>query len=373
MRAFKVWEIGTVAVSFAIVACGNSERDGTGGSSAGKGGAVGGGGGLAAAGRGGSAAGQGATAGGAGASAGGGNDGGTSGAGSGGSSAGRAAGDAGRGGSAAGTGGGAGTSTSDAGEGGSPSGDVEQMLEALDEAVGAFCNAARTCCPAQGEPTMLDDCEDKYATYRTTPRSIMDGAVTIDAAALARCQAAYADGPDQCNLNAVIAACRGVFIGMRAVDQPCADGYDCDRSQGATTCLISDSSGERPVGVCKVIPHAEVDEPCFSTCRASEECSSSTFGSDEPLPFCFEVEGLYCDSSGEQPVCRPLTELGQPCAAYDECGSSGRCNGTCQAASDKGEPCGDGCIHSFQCSEEGECVDPSWATSSACEGYAPGP
>jgi hypothetical protein len=372
MRAFKVGVIGAAAVSFAFVACGASQRDGTGGSSAGKGGA--GGGGLATAGKGGSAAGRGAMAGDGGAGAGGNNGGRPAGnAGSGGSSAGRSAGDAGRGGSAAGTGGGAGTSTSDAGEGGSPGGDVEQMLEALDEAVSAFCNAARTCCPAQGQPTMLEDCEDKYATYRATPRSITDGAVTIDAGALARCQAAYADGPDQCNLNAVVAACRGVFIGTRAVDEPCADGYDCDRSQGAMTCLIGDSSAEPPVGVCKEIPRAQVDEPCFSTCRAREDCSSTTFGAEAALPFCFEADGLYCDSSTADAVCRPLTQVGEPCMAFDECGSSARCDGTCRAASDKGEPCGDGCIHTFQCSDAGECVDPTWATSSACEGYAPGP
>jgi hypothetical protein len=303
-------------------------------------------------------------------------------AGEGGTSAGRVTVEAGRGGNAAGSGGAghggesgsAGTGAGNAGMAGNAgSGSVEAMLGALDETVGAFCSAARTCCPAHGEPSMLDDCESRYATDSTNPLSIMNGAMVIDAAALARCQAAYADGPDQCNLRAVVDACAGVFVGKRAVGEPCIQGQECDRSEAAMVCVVTDTSPEIPVGVCRPLPHALEGEYCLSTCRTGEDCSGSLYGGDEALPFCFEDEGLYCDRSMEQPVCRPLAAVGQPCTEYDQCGSRARCDGTCKQASDRGEPCGDGCISKYQCSIDGECVDPSWPSSSTCEGHVLAP
>ncbi len=377
MGAFRVSAIGAAALSFVVLACGTSKRDEPEQSAAGEGGAGGGSAGFGAAGRGG-AAGGGLTAGkGALAAGRGGN------AGDGGASAGRIAVEGGRGGTAAGSGGSAGsggmsagsagTSAGNGGRGGSTSSTVEAMLDALDETVGAFCNAARTCCPAHGEPAMLDDCESLYGTYSTNPLSITNGAMVIDAAALARCQAAYADGPEQCNLRAVVAACEGVFVGTRAVDEPCIQGYECDRSAGGRVCVITDTSPEIPVGVCRPLPHAQEGEYCLSSCRTGEDCSGTLYGGDEALPFCFEDEGLYCDRSMEEPVCRPLAEVGQPCADYDQCGSTARCDVTCEQASDRGEPCGNGCISKYQCSVDGECVDPSWPGPSTCAGHALAP
>ena len=218
---------------------------------------------------------------------------------------------------------------------------------------------------------MLENCRDMYATNQPAVPSIMSGAITLDAAALARCRAAYAEGPDQCNLNAIVAACQGVFIGQQQVDEPCIGGYDCDRSEDTMTCLFTDSASM--VGVCKRVPHAGLDEPCTFTCSIGSDCSSSTFGSTEALPLCFEGEGLFCEYVGPDSVCHPIVAMGEPCTSFDACGSRGYCEETCKPLSDLGELCGFGCIRKFQCGPEGRCVDPTWATESACMGNAPVP
>jgi hypothetical protein len=252
-------------------------------------------------------------------------------------------------------------------------GDSGELPAPLRDAVRAFCRAAESCCESAGLPAMLEECESMYAMYQTAVPSIASGAITLDEAALARCEAAYAEGPDQCNLNVVVAACRGAFIGHRGVDQPCVDGYDCDRSEGPMTCVISDTTSEMPVGVCKQVPRATLGGACEFTCDAGEDCSSTTFGSSEPLSLCFEDDGLWCDSSAEAAVCRAIVPLGEACEGYDDCGSEAYCETVCKAKSQLGELCGYACLRKFQCGDDGRCRDPLWSTESACMGYAPGP
>lgn len=349
------WKQATAATSALVLAlgCGSSSRDET-DVSGGSGGTSGG------------TAGSGGNAGSAGLAAG------TQGGGAGGSagSAGGSAGSTGRGGAGgdSGDGGDGGSNAGRGAEGGGGAGDpgaIDAMLEALNEAVGAFCAAARTCC--QGVPeTDLDGCEDAFADQRSTPESIKNGAITLDDAALSRCKAAY-EGSEQCNLNAVVAACHGLYVGQRRVGEPCISGFDCDRSAGAMTCLVSDTSVEKPTGVCAEVPHGQMGESCLTTCYVGEDCSATTtYGGDEASPMCFEDDGLVC--SIETSTCQPVLALGEMCLAPDVCGSRAICNSTCDAVSDLGEACGSGCFHSLQCSEEGECVDPPLSASSACLG-----
>jgi hypothetical protein len=268
---------------------------------------------------------------------------------------------------------------SSAGEGGAEEGGASPTgeLADLDQTIAAYCTAAVTCCAQSGETTMLDGCQTMYAMYQTAIPSIMNGAVTLDAAALARCRAAYDPGPDQCNLNAIIAACSGVYIGHRGEDEPCGSGYDCDRSTGPTTCLITDTANPHALGVCKKIPHAALGEPCATTCRASDEdCSTSTYTSPDYVTVadCFESDGLYCAYEGSTYTCKSMVPLGQPCDSYDSCGSKADCETTCTALADRGEACGAiACLHQYQCGTDSKCVDPTWADSSGCTGYAPGP
>ncbi|HWP08613.1 MAG TPA: hypothetical protein VNN72_22885 [Polyangiaceae bacterium] len=298
----------------------------------------------------------------------------TAGGGTGGSSSGKGGG-AGQGGSAGQSGGRGGTSgmTGDAGasEGGGDSG----ALEDLHDVVATACSAAATCCMTMGIPSMLDDCETMYDASQDGVYGIMSGHVTIDSAALARCKAAYSSSTDQCNLNAIVAACTGVFIGHQKAGDPCSGGYDCDRSTDAMSCLITDTSGAHPVGTCAKIPHAKLNEPCYGTCRAGENCSNSAQGiaTPEDLALCFEDEGFFCDSNETTPVCKALLALGAQCdtASWDACGSHAECNTTCEKVGELGDPCGS-CFHAFQCIE-GKCADPAWANESTCMGLPPGP
>jgi hypothetical protein len=391
MLRSKIGWSGAALATLICVACGESKGDdthdlpnvGKGGSAAGHSGAGTGGsaahagrsgatgkGGSGGSSKGGSGGGGGSVTAGKGGSAGS-----AAGSGNGGTTAGRSAGGTGQGGSA-GQGGGRGGTSGMTGEAGASEGGGESgMLQDLHETVATACSAAATCCAAKAIPTMLDDCSAMYDMYQDGVSGVMAGHITIDSAALARCKAAYENSTVQCNLNAIVAACDGVYVGHQQAGEPCIGGYDCDRSTDTMTCLITDTSGDSPVGTCEKVPRAKVNEPCFSTCRAGEDCSSSTQGiaSPEDLALCFEDDGLYCDNNETTPVCKTILALGTECdgGSWDACGSHAQCNTTCEKVSDLGESCGS-CFHSYTC-VEGKCVDPDWATESTCMGFPPGP
>jgi hypothetical protein len=248
------------------------------------------------------------------------------------------------------------------------------MLGDLADATTSFCQAATSCCDA----TPSADCESFYTEHQAAIPAIKTGAVTIDAAALARCKAAYADGPNQCNLNSLIDACSDIFKGHQGVGKPCFSGYDCDRSIDAMTCVITDTTAEQPVGTCQKMPHAKLDEPCASTCQTRDsDCSTTILGSGvqpSDLATCFEAEGLFCDFQDTGSVCHATIDVGDPCdaASFGACGSKGQCNVVCQALNDRGQPCGDGCYPQYTCVDD-LCVDPTWDSDSACLGFGPSP
>jgi hypothetical protein len=220
----------------------------------------------------------------------------------------------------------------------------------------------------------LDVCESTYATHSANYASLVAGTVTVDPDQLAKCQAAYA-GTDQCNQNTVWEACRNVFGGTRAVNETCKNGFDCDRSAGFMTCLITDSSNPDAEGTCIPEPHAALGEACVSTCEVGDNCESTTYGVGDTYSLCYAEDGLYCSYSGPSPVCKALVALGGPCTNEDpECGLDAYCDTTCKALSDVGEACGEGCRGELQCDDAtGTCVDPTWATAYGCTmGYAPG-
>ena len=162
-------------------------------------------------------------------------------------------------------------------------------LAALAPALQAYCGAVTSCCG-----TALDSCDSAYSAQSANFASLSAGTVTLDPDVLAQCQAAYA-GTDQCDLNVVVAACQGLFLGTRAVDEPCVQGYDCDRSQGEMTCVIAGDCNTDPMGVCTLVPHAKLGETCLSTCESGEDCSSTTCGVGDTNALCFEDDGLYCE------------------------------------------------------------------------------
>jgi len=381
MLISKIGWASVIGLLVLSAACGKSEDDegdddsagaGHGGSGAGR--AAGGGAGAGAvagrgagAGSGGNAAGRGGSAGKAGNTASGGSAGQGAGAGHGGTEAGQNGG---------GRSGGGGTAGASAGDAGAPEGGADPgALEAVEDTIATACTAAATCCAAPGITPMLDDCESTYSAHHQGIAGIVAGYVTVDSASLARCKAAYESAADQCNLNAIVAACEGVFIGHQAVGEPCAGGYDCDRSTDTMTCLITGSSGQETLGTCEKVPRAQLNESCSGTCSSGDDCSSTTYGfaTTDDLALCFEDDGLYCEYLESGSVCRAALPLGEPCgeASPDACGSKAHCDTTCVALSDLGESCGS-CIDRFTC-VDGKCADPDWANDSTCMGYPPGP
>jgi hypothetical protein len=340
---------------------GGSSHGGTGGSSAGTGGSS--------AGKGGESA-TGGTGGSSGHATGGAGTGGSMEAGAAGESVGGTAGI-----EAGGRGGNANAGAGMGGSGGRLMGGFSGMapLGPIEPAVSAYCGAVSTCC-GMGTPVTLDTCESNYAMQSANFASLAAGLVALDATVLAKCQAAYA-GPNPCDLNAVVAACQGLFIGTRAVNESCTQGYDCDRSQGEMTCLIAGDCNTNPMGVCTPVPHAKEGETCLATCETGEDCSSTTCGVGDTNALCFEDDGLYCEYFDSGSICRPITPVGTTCSssASQECGSEAYCDVTCKALSKLGEDCGYGCRHELQCDPDTmKCVDPVWNDEYSCMGYAPG-
>jgi hypothetical protein len=273
------------------------------------------------------------------------------------------------GGAAAGNGGA--TSGGSGGMGGGGAGGAVTAINALFDTIDAYCSAVTACC--QGATIPSDDCNAIYASNQPAVASLTDGSVTVDMTALATCKAAYGAGPDQCNLNAVVKACAGVYVGLRAAGEPCTNLYDCDRSAGAMSCVVLDPNTD-PVGTCQKVPHLQAGDDCSFACRIGDDCSSTSIGATDALGLCFESDGLVCDYGSGQ--CRSIVALGEACTEDGQCGSEAYCDGSnCQARSGVGEPCGGGvsCRHELQCGDDGNCADPSWTSSSACTGYAPAP
>jgi len=239
---------------------------------------------------------------------------------------------------------------------------------ALTPTVNAFCAAARSCCAQQGEPAMLDDCESAFATKNSVAGSLASGAITVDATALAACRAAYEAAATSCEENAVLKACRGVTLGTVAEGAPCTNGTECAAKPGPSTCLITAPNGT--VGVCSSVVHAASGQSCSFTCRAGDDCRSTTYDTTgAKLALCFEDEGLYCDATEQH--CKALTPIGGACTGNDQCGINAFCSTTCQKRGTLGQACLP-CLDSLMCVDN-KCVSPPFASFATCEGRSLGP
>jgi hypothetical protein len=282
-----------------------------------------------------------------------------------------AGGGAGAGGAPHGGGGGSGGGAGAGGDGG-VGGQVTTpaMLEPL---VDAFCATARACCAGSDEVVMLDNCESEFASKNETASSLAAGAITLDATALAVCVAAYEAAATSCEMNPVLEACEGVVRGKLADGATCSLGSECGATPGPNTCLITEQNAD--MGVCKKVPHAQVNEECVFTCYKGEDCSTTTYGAaDSLLALCFEDENLYCDHESEPAKCQPLRPTGADCDDDDQCGHESECDideSKCRPLAKLGETCGR-CISSLSC-VEGKCKSPPFASFNTCEGRSLGP
>jgi len=242
----------------------------------------------------------------------------------------------------------------------------------LTPTINAFCQAAQSCCAKQPNITpMLTDCASGFPTRNKVLASIDTGGVTVNAAALARCLAAYQQAATECDENTVLAACQGVFTGTKAEGEPCANGTECNTAQGPTTCLFT--NGDASPGVCKRTTHGKAGDACVSTCRTTGDCSYETYGpADTLLTWCFEADGLSCDL--QTATCQPLVALGQSCSSSDACGTGNICDSVCKKGATIGQSCATTqCIPELECSLDGVCVDPPFGSEIVCAGYSLGP
>jgi hypothetical protein len=265
--------------------------------------------------------------------------------------------------------GGNGGSAAAAGQGG-----MLTTPDALVPIAKAFCAAARSCCMKEQLPSKLDDCESSYATKDDTSQALTRGTVTLDSAGLARCLAAYQNAAEACEEVSVLAACRGVVHGTRAEGQSCKLGLECMGDEGKA-CLVPDSN-PGSVGVCRKISHGAVGAPCEITCRPDESCTWTSYGAtaNQSPKICFEAEGVYCDTSSDEPQCQPIRAAGAQCTDFHQCGSAGYCDTdsyTCKKLGQLNDPCGM-CIPQLSCIG-GHCQSPSFTAGPTCDGISLGP
>ena len=274
----------------------------------------------------------------------------------------------GSGGSAGGGNGGVGGAAGGAGGGQGGSGAITTP-EALMPTVNAFCAAARACCTNQPDPPMLTDCESSFGTKSQTAKSLASGAVTIDAAGLSKCLAAYQAAATACEENSVLDACTGIVHGTRAEGQSCASGGEC-AGAGTKVCLTEQNG---TTGVCKTVPRGKAGDDCSLTCRPNDSCVFTS--GDSTLTPCFESDGLYCDYNNTPAKCKPILASDAACESDDPCGSQAYCDSggshTCKKRGQLNEACGM-CIPSLSCID-GKCKSPPFSVGSSCEGYSLGP
>ena len=241
----------------------------------------------------------------------------------------------------------------------------------LRPTVNAFCAAARACCAKQ-PGLSLDDCEASFASKDQTAQALRRGTVTLDAAGLSRCLAAYEAATTSCEKNSVLDACSGVVQGTRMEDEPCLVVSECAIT-GPKACVFTDVGGKN--GVCKAAPHGKAGDACTLTCRPNEPCAFSVSGISEALfTPCLESEGLFCDFTSTPFKCQAIRATGAACEMGDQCGSQGYCDfssQTCKKRGQLGDTCGE-CIPSLSCIE-GKCKSPPFAAASTCEGRSLGP
>ena len=144
--------------------------------------------------------------------------------------------------------------------------------------------------------------------------------MTIDSAGLASCLAAYQAASETCDAKPVIAACHGLVHGTLAEGQSCRFTSECAGIE-PKVCLLPDEHG---AGVCKKVVHAKAGDACGVVfCGADPSCSQVSYApAGATVTVCFEAEGLYCDSSGNNPKCQPVRATGAACTNSEQCGSA---------------------------------------------------
>ena len=257
----------------------------------------------------------------------------------------------------------------------------------------SFCTAARSCCAkAAISIAGLANCESVAPTQGMGMQLYGLGQVTIDAAALATCQAAYEKLANSCDYKDIETACNGVFAPAQDENKPCGKGgipsimgaAACRSTGGPAVCQwIGDSSDPNTTGSCHSIAHGKVGDHCIATCQSGQSCNGDEYTSaqDTSVTWCFESDGLYCSPLGNTPYrCVPLTPAGSSCASDTQaCGSLNYCDSKsiCRTGATLGQSClSVQCQPSLTCGSDNTCAAWTYAFADAdftCKSIPPSP
>ena len=248
----------------------------------------------------------------------------------------------------------------------------------------AFCAAARICCAGYSEAD-LDDCEEKAPRLAPLTPLVEKGQASVNPAVAAACEAAYAQVGATCDARPMLAACRGLFVGLQGENQPCDRGEACaEPSSGEPTVCLG--VGKPPQRSCHTLERGQAGDICDCTCPLDENCSLSLVwdvdpGHEPSITCCFQADGLYCSQVlGKPHTCAPLAAVGESCTTDpDACGwTYAYCDPTdiCQPNATFGQPCGEKilCDWELECGPEGTCTAPRptpFADYLTCTGQPP--
>lgn len=258
----------------------------------------------------------------------------------------------------------------------------------------AFCAAARSCCAKSGFPSSgLLNCESMYSSRLPSTPYLKKGTVTIDSVRLATCIAAYNQAATACTFVPLMTACSGVFVGTKGEGEACGVGgtpftsgvSECKQNDDPRVCIwTGNSSDPKVTGMCHEPAHGQAGDACLGNCaKNSQDCSFDFLTVPGPVgALCFEVDGLYCDSTGKSPVCTAIVPDGGSCATDSTaCASSSYCDfsgttPTCRPAATLTLSCsstGNQCQSQYVCGSDNRCEDPGFAFDATCAGTPPLP
>jgi hypothetical protein len=242
--------------------------------------------------------------------------------------------------------------------------------------VAAYCTAVRACCQrgGLGDAGALAGCETALAAAVTAPYRESQGSLVVSPAGLQAWVAALQQTANDC-LSPPNAVWNGVWMGTRAIGQPCSMSDECMTGSAPTACVVAGSTadGGTPPGVCHAAPHGSLGGACGSSCATGYSCSFTVYTSDPnaPTALCYASDGLRCDPITS--TCVALTALGAPCTSSSDCGDDAYCSTTCKAHVGEGAPCPDpsACFGEFICSSAAVCTRVPFANDFRCAGGVP--
>ena len=236
--------------------------------------------------------------------------------------------------------------------------------------VDAFCAAARACCAKDGRSLdPLASCEASAAASFGAAQ-VASGTIRVDAPVFDACVAAYQRAATSCTATEAMTACRGMFIGTLSAGASCKQVADCRRDQGPMVCeMIITTPGVNPTtGICKPAPRGAENDPCLASCPIGRDCSTGLLSGEPnpPLAFCYEQDGLFCDSDQ---TCKRLNPLGAACFYDEGCGTGNHCDLGCARNLTVGATCQyhNSCGPGYNC-PAGTCAPVPVAVDGTCEG-----